>query len=430
MKKTHNPGRAKSLAEQIRQQLLWLGLVLFVSCLVLVFVFSLRSTTLITEKLMMLEAETLLRQIQQRPDTLLPRNKVFSAYRRPQNLPKSVLKFFGEATIPSEQVIEIPFSDRDDTPGFFYLLRHGDPDGEELITLSRHNADEVATIFDAFFTRALVEALWLTAIIFIALFFLIRWLIRRTSEPLELLSQWASVLNTQPDQSGNIIFPIEELNQIASQLREGTAKLQVYNEREQQFLKHASHELRTPLAIIQASLDTLDLKSDASTQVVVQRALKASANMRQLCATLLWLARESRGGEIKSPTDLAALCRQIIGDYQSLLRHRRIEIRTTFSAGIIDIEKDLLTIVISNLVRNAFQHSAVGTVKLQGSDCGISISNPVDTKMTPDDGIGRGLGLQLVQRICKKQKWRYSFTSNSEAAVVTVYWSDKVLRCS
>lgn len=56
-----------------------------------------------------------------------------------------------------------------------------------------------------------------------------------------------------------VSFPIEELNQLAGQLRAGVEEIEAVSRREQQFLKHASHELRTPLATLQASLDTLQL---------------------------------------------------------------------------------------------------------------------------------------------------------------------------
>lgn len=418
--------QVKTLAEQIRWQLMWLGSGLFISCLLLVFLFALRASELTTESLMMLEAETLLRQTADFPDLPLPRDKTLSAYRQWADLPEPLRQHFDDAPIPGGKVIEIPIADSDGNVEFYYLLHHSDVDYGEIYTLSHHDSAEIEAIFIRFFKSAFSQALWLSAIIFIILFLLIRWLIRRTTEPLAMLSRWATMLIKDPQQSIKIDFPIEELNQLATQLREGVDKLQAYNEREQQFLKHASHELRTPLAIIQASLDTLHLQSNESSQPAVQRALKASANMRQLSTALLWLARESGNPVKRSKVAVRELCQQIIKDHNPLLRHRGMEIRTRITVETLHIESELLAIVISNLIRNAFQYSTVGEIILNLTADGLKVTNAINNETETNEKnseSGFGLGLQLVKRICQKLNWRFSFTMEKLEVSVSVLWT-------
>ena len=271
--------RTKTLAQQVRWQLLWLGAGLLLACLLLLFVFTWHAAELATNSLMKLEAQSLLRQVTQNPDLALPRGESFSAYRRWEEIPESLKQRFDRSLFDSGEIIEVIIDDNEKQTEYLYFLHHVDDDYGEIFLFNRYSAAEVEEYFSAFLNTVLNQAFWLTLIIFFLLFFLVRWLIRRTTEPLQLLSQWALTLGKTPEKSLNIDFSIEELNEIAMQLREGVDRIQDFNQREQQFLKHASHELRTPLAIIQASLDTLNLQNHKPSQQVVKRALKASANM-------------------------------------------------------------------------------------------------------------------------------------------------------
>jgi signal transduction histidine kinase len=422
MRNTHL--RVKTLSEQVRWQLLWLGFGLILACLLTLFFFALRGTTLTTDSLMQLEAESLLRQITEQPDLSLPRSKTFSAYQHWEAIPESLRQLFADTPIDTEKSIEVTVSGADGEKDYIYLMHHKDETDGEIFLLSRYTTAEVEAVSLAFFKTALSQSLWLTLIIFVLLYFLVRWLIRRTTEPLALLSQWAFDLGKHPNQSLKVNFPIEELNQIAAQLHQGVGRIQAYNEREQQFLKHASHELRTPLAIVQASLDTLNLQSESAENPVVQRALRASANMRRLSTALLWLARESERPIDKSEIRVSELCNQIIDDHRYLLSNRDVDIRLNINVDTLKIEADLFAIVIANLVRNAFQYSTDGAIELQIAGNGLVISNSIDRKANDDTaGSSFGLGLQLVQRICQKLQWQFSFDKTETTVLVIIDWS-------
>ncbi|MCF6262954.1 MAG: HAMP domain-containing histidine kinase [Xanthomonadales bacterium] len=419
--------RTRTLAEQVRWQLLWLGTGLFFVCLLILLFFTWHAAKLNTNSLMQLEAQSLARQVAENPDSPLPRGKTFSAYRQWQDIPASLQSHF-DPPVTRGEVMEANITNADGTVDYLYLLRHIDKDYGELFLLSRHHATEIEAVYLAFFKTALNQAFWLTLIIFISLFFMVRWLIRRTTEPLALLSRWAASLGRNPDQPPSTNFPIEELNQLAAQLHEGVDRIKEFNQREQQFLKHASHELRTPLAIIQASLDTLNLQSSEICQPSVQRALKASANMRRLSSALLWLARESEQPAAKSDVNVPDLCEQIINNHRYLLNNRAIDICSHIDIKTLNIESDLFAIVISNLVRNAFMYAADGRIELKISSNTLRITNPLATETNNEehhDSAGFGLGLQLVQRICSKLGWQFYFAVEKDFFIVTVEWCDE-----
>ena len=420
----NNRSSVKTLAEQVRWQLLWLGIVLLLACLLILFVFAWRATELNINILMQLEAQSLIRQVVNTPYFSLPQGETLSAYRQWSEIPETLRQHFDSSLVEIGKVIEAKVFSIEGEVEYLYLLHHVDG-SEELFLLSRHHVAEIEAVYLAFFKSALNQALWLTFIIFIVLFFLVRWLIRRTTNPLAMLSQWAVRLGKNPEQALRVNFPIEELNQIATQLHEGVDRIKEFNQREQEFLKYASHELRTPLATIQASLDTLNFQADDSNQqVIVQRALRASANMRQLSTTLLWLARESTLSIDKTWLDARISCDQIVKDHNYLIHHRDIMVRTQVTVEALLIERDLFFIVITNLVRNAFQHSASGIIDIELSEIGLRITNPIKPTTKEEEASTQGfrLGLELVQRICSKLGWLFEFNRGKHVVVVTVIW--------
>jgi signal transduction histidine kinase len=312
-------------------------------------------------------------------------------------------------------------SDDENSIVYLYLLRQVDDERGEIFLLSRYDESELERVLEFFAKTAFGQALWLTVIIFATLFFLIHWLIRRTTEPLALLNRWATSLSTNPEQSSEVNFPIAELNEIAHQLREGVERIEAYNLREQEFLIYASHELRTPLAIIQASLDTLELQSNNTEQSTVARALRASANMRLLSTALLWLARESEQPIEKSQVVARTLCDQIIHDHRYLLDNRAVDVKTRITVDTLKIESDLLAIIIANLIRNAFQYSAEGAISVEMNQREVIVTNPIDTEEDTTRA-GYGLGLQLVKRICNKLQWQFSFIHSFKTVTVNVRW--------
>ncbi len=426
------PVQIKSLSQQVRWQMVLLGFGLFLASLILSFLFSFHAIETTTKNLVKLEAESIVRDALANPDSPLPVGKMEAAYRQWADIPVIIRHLFTNESIenPPETKGEILEATRFNDNGqreYFYLLHHVDDTFGDLFLLSRHNADDIETIALRFFTATLVQSFWSTLIIFILLFFLIRWVIRRTSEPLVLLSQWAANLGKNPEFPLKTDFPIQELNQLAAQLREGVDKIETYNRREQEFLRYASHELRTPLGIIQASLDTLALQAEGKERRSLSRALKASDNVRQLSSALLWLARESSKPIEKSMVNIKEVAMQIIDHHRHLVHERDINIKIDCTIDTLLIEKDLFVIVLSNLIRNAFQHSTDGNMEIVISANQLQVTNThtdIDAQPQKEDALLQsfGLGLQLVQRICQKLSWQFAFDENANHVSVSICW--------
>lgn len=414
---------AVPLATSLRRQLIWIGLAFAISSLLLMFSFAVYSVDMTSNSMMRLEAESIAREAQQSPQQPLPQSRTLSAWHSWSEIPDSILQHFTDTTLTPNEPLEAEIKTAAGETDYLYLLHHQSTQYGDLYVSSYHTASEVEEIIVNLLGSALIQALGLTLLILLVLFIVIAWLIRRTLEPLNLLSQWATELNQQPDKAMVINFPITELNQLALHLRQGVDSVRTVNEREQQFLKHASHELRTPLAVIQASLDTLSLQTqaDSPAQRSTQRALKASNRMIQLSDTLLWLARDADKTIAKEALNAAALSRQLVDDHRYLISAKTIEVQQHYQEEEITVEVPLLSIVLSNLIRNAFQHSGDGVIRIELNHNSLVISNPVDDDLASEQQ-GFGLGLQLVQRICQKLGWQFSFQLDKAQARVQVSW--------
>ena len=408
------------LAQTLRQQLLRIGAVLALGFLILIFSLGIYSADTLSDKLMWLEAESV---VSQSPDQPLPRTPGMSAWRQWQNVPPDLQQIFDVSNLQPGDSLEAERRNAGGSYEYLYLLFIEDPRHGKLYLISRHPADQVENAFEDFLSETLLQAALFTLVIMLIMFLVIAWVLRRTLEPLSLLSEWAGQLKTHPREATDIQFPITELNQLARQLQEGVSHVQAVNEREQQFLKHASHELRTPLAVVQASLDTLQVQTaNTVASRSVSRALKASNRMMQLSEALLWLARESNKTIPRTSVDPYTLCDQLISDHRYLLEGRNIQISQHILASELIIEEPLLTVVLANLIRNACQHSGPGNISLQLNSEGVSVTNSAEADQhNPEPGFG--LGLQLVERICQKLGWQFQFSLDRNIAVASVYWN-------
>jgi len=414
--------KIKSLSEQLRWQLIYSGIALFIASLLILIFFTIRAVNYTSDSLMHLEASALIHELIQDKNTPLPQGKSLQAYRSWEAIPAPLRRHFDKALISNNEIIESFIKTDQNTDAYLYLLRKHDPNIGDIYILCLYDAELADGVALNIIENMIGQAFLVTLIISIFLFAFIFWLLKKTSRPMSLLSDWARELK-ENEPTKTVIFPIAELNTLAGQLKDGVNRIAQYNLREQQFLKHASHELRTPLATVQACLDTLNLQSDGAQRKTIGRALKASANMSRLSTTLLWLARESERPIAKEEIELDSFCQQIINDYQYLTQDRDLKVHYQSHVSTIDIELDLFSIILTNLVRNACQYSAKGEIDLQVFAEHLQISNPVDGGLASGSAFPSfGLGLQLIERICRKLDWQFNYEQSDTRVSVSIHW--------
>ncbi|MFA0057207.1 MULTISPECIES: sensor histidine kinase [Vibrio] len=267
----------------------------------------------------------------------------------------------------------------------------------------------------------------LTALAAIVLFFAILVLIlRKVASPVEQLKNWAKSLDKDNLNEPTPDFHFSELNTLANIIRDSLSSVQSGLEREQKFLGYASHELRTPIAVTRTNSELLEKliqkgKSPEKQLEVIDRIKRAGFTMTDLTETLLWLTRQQDKDLPVESTHLGELLQQINHDLTYLLSGKAVIVNLESDDTRCQLPLGLTRIVLSNLIRNAFQHTDSGTVDIVQSGSKVTIVNHNTDGTIEDNHLGFGLGLELTEKLLAQYQWQYH---NQELAGGREVWVD------
>jgi len=259
---------------------------------------------------------------------------------------------------------------------------------------------------------------------------------RAILSPVQALSR--RLTEIQPGQSSLRIaadYAGTEIGQIAASFDKYQERLEKFVERERSFAAAASHEMRTPLAVMMGALDVLSANPQSpASQRALERISRACGEMLAFIeATLLLSREESSQIDQNSPADVAALVERTLEDHAAQIAERSLEIvRDYAGAPTLTQPASLVQITVSNLLRNAIEHTRDGRIVIRIRDTQIAIQDsgegiPTD-KLTQvfersysTKAGGTGLGLNLVRRICDRFHWTITLESTpGEGTLVTV----------
>ncbi|MEZ0007075.1 two-component system sensor histidine kinase QseC [Flavobacterium sp. 28YEA47A] len=196
---------------------------------------------------------------------------------------------------------------------------------------------------------------------------------------------------------------------------------------QKEFTENASHELQTPLAVLKNKVDIL-LQSDDLTEKqyhIAEEMNKALLRSSRTNKNLLLLAKIENSQFDSS--ELIHFDTLIAQSMEGLLEHFKEKNLAVSSDIQPDIEvkgnSALSEVLINNLIINAIRYTIHGgTIKIGLSKSGFEIRNSGEQVLNCDlmykrfsriasDTNGSGLGLSIVQEICKFHGWQttYSF---------------------
>lgn len=296
------------------------------------------------------------------------------------------------------------------TPGFFehqlgeedkHFLVHAHPSGKGLLYLVfNDDADDYLDPYEDrlhLVTRLIGLALLLGCIVFGI------WLVRHITRPLDRLRQ--RVAHLTPDQVDFVPdAPWQELREIELALLAGKHEVAAVFAREQEFSRFASHELRTPNMVIQGSAALLGKVTDlpAPAARAASRIRAASDEMALLTETFLLLGRKE--AVERPPQWVAPLIQRELARLAPLLQRENLDIRLNLDEqSEVQAPLSLLAIALGNLLKNALSY-AEGHIEITLQGQVLTISNP--TAAAPDQILGYGCGLTIIQRICEKLGWQ------------------------
>lgn len=291
---------------------------------------------------------------------------------------------------------------------YLIIYWHKLHDGRDLYVVADYDSnlmsDEEKEEFDTQFTRVFYLSGG-----YLFLMLLLVWLYnRRVSRHTQKLADWAEALTLETISQTRPDFRYVELNRIAEQLQAAFERIASLLEREHQFLRHASHELRTPIAVIRANMELLDRIGVPETlHRPVERVRRANHSMLQLTETLLWLSRENGTAPNSRDVQINDLLDELTEELGYLLQDKSVEVQRYYAVDlpVLSLPEIPLRIVLSNLLRNAFQYTDEGDVLLDLNADRLVIENREHGELNIDTDQSFGLGLMLVKRICDRLGW-------------------------
>jgi len=266
-------------------------------------------------------------------------------------------------------------------------------------------------------------------ILIIALGLWIGWLTsRRVIAPVTHLSDLVnrSGPDNLPTDLSKTFFD-DEVGVLAKALEQAMNRVETYVEREHRFSRYASHELRTPVTILKGAVVLLKKKflcEDDPAYRPLKRIDRAVTNMENIIETLLWLSREEMAVDQNQVFAVGSVVQETIEQNRYLIVNKPIDVEfVPENEPQLSIPPAILQIVLTNLIRNAIQHTAAGKIRVIVKADRVIVSDTgagmelEDLKLVTqshgrrDPNKGFGLGLSIVQRLCDRLGWKLEIES-------------------
>lgn len=280
------------------------------------------------------------------------------------------------------------------------------------------------------------------------------------SKPIRQVSQYAKGLSTlnfnqtlkikRNDEFKALMTSLNELTfhlkKAFSDLNEANQKLSSdidYEKQQEQKKKHLimtiNHEIKTPLAVmkgmIEGMIDGVGRYKDKDTYLkALLNQIESISTITQDLTYSLRLEDKMRPNEVVSTSVIDTLLNPLV----ELSKQQKIKIHKHFDLAELKISEELLSILLTNLVKNALLYTTEPLIKVTGirteSDYILTVRNQghiPETEITKlfdsfyrlhtQTEKGSGLGLFIVKQICELYGYRYTLFNDGDDVVVNIH---------
>lgn len=322
-------------------------------------------------------------------------------------------------------------------PVGYHDWRQGDL--EFLVNISQRDGQRLYLVFDRTNVSRLAAYYGLVPLAAVLLvLYVSTWLgfrrLRRAVSPMIALARKVRELEDLPPTAEGLqalevpADADDEVRELTHALLRYSRRLAHFLERERQFTRDASHELRSPLTVIRMAASILleDPDLGESRRRTAQRIQRACHDMEELTRAFLLLARETETGLPVEAICVNDLLAEEVERARSLAADKpvTVEIRGTQRLYVEAPEK-VLSILLGNLLRNAFSYTDAGQVvveigagKVTIRDTGVGMAaEKIEDMFRPfvrGEGNrrgGHGVGLTIVRRLSDRFGWPIHISS-------------------
>lgn len=229
------------------------------------------------------------------------------------------------------------------------------------------------------------------------------------------------------------ILEFDDLNKAVSSLTDRNRKVFL---QQKEFIENASHELQTPLAIFQSKLDVLmqsPTLSEGEAATILE--LESTAQrMARLNKNLLLLTKiDNEQFSTKELVDIPQVLEGILSNLKPLADLQDICVETSLEQLIVQANRTLIEVLLTNLVQNAIRHTkAKGKVSLQLTGQTFRIANTgtplkmdhrkMFERFSKESGspASSGLGLAIAKQICDSNAYELTYAYKTGEHVFSV----------
>ena len=218
---------------------------------------------------------------------------------------------------------------------------------------------------------------------------------------------------------------ITEFSELKAEIAALTSKVIADYQNLKQFTENISHELQSSLAIMQAKLGNF-LDGSHLTDEQFQHLSSLQRDIQRLGLLnkklVLLATLEQRQSRDFETVDLNAVTKESVENFQEI---STIPITLKEKNKIlVRVDKELLRVLIDNLISNAIRHSSEGgKIEIEIQDAAFTIRNSGERelensekifdrfyKANPKVKVGSGLGLAIIKKVCSVFDYELSYT--------------------
>lgn len=160
-----------------------------------------------------------------------------------------------------------------------------------------------------------------------------------------------------------------------------------------------------------------DKHLESKQQERIAKIGRVNSGMVSLTTALLLMSREYTDEAVVQACDVCEVVSGAVEMNRHLLSEKTSVNFVCRAHPNIGAERTLLSIVVANLIRNAFTHTPSGVVSITVEDNGVTVSDTgtgirgeeidkvFQRHFTGTGSAGSGIGLSLVKRICDRYGW-------------------------
>ena len=297
-----------------------------------------------------------------------------------------------------------------------------------LTTIFRNEAGqyfELVVSIPTIEKKDLIEAIfYLVLTLYVALLLAIIlinvWVFRKSMKPLYVLLRWLED-NRLGRKRTELRNPtnVTEFCQLNDAVNAYAAHSEEVFEQQKQFIGNASHETQTPLAICRNRIELLmedeSLKEEQIDELA--KTLQTLEHVTRLNKSLLLLSKidNNQFGE-ETHVVMNDVLKHFLEDYKDVYEYRNIDVDMAEEGQFeVDMNEMLATMLVTNLLKNAFVHNADGgKIKVSFSSDAMEFSNTGDDAPLDPQRIferfyqgkkregSTGLGLAIAHSICQQ----------------------------